>query len=138
MNSFGVESIEEINNAISQIKNVDINTAQINDLVDLLNSAENSLRNFSSDLVNNQFQVIRDEVNKVSNDIREQITDLTDELKKIDLGNATEGIGESIDSISEYTDFVLYATLVPAVILGIALLLSCCGLIIGNNPMKVT
>jgi hypothetical protein len=65
-------------------------------------------------------------------DIKEEITNLTDELKKIDLNNATKDIGDKIETISGYTDTILYVTLVPAIILGVALLLSCCGLIIGN------
>ena len=129
-----VTSYDAINTAISQIKGVDLNLVQINELVDVVNSAEKTLRDFSSAFVNNYTQGIRDDVMEISNDIKEQITSLTDELKKIDLGNATKDIEvKFIDPISEYTDYVLYATLVPAIVLGIALLLSCCGLIIGNS-----
>jgi gas vesicle protein len=129
-----VTNYDEINNAISQINGTlnDEDLEKIKNLVGLVNSAEEVLRNFSSAFVNDYTKVIRDDVTEIMDDIKEEITNLTDELKKIDLNNATKDIGDQIETISGYTDIILYVTLVPAIILGIALLLSCCGLIIGN------
>ena len=129
-----VTSYDEIDNAISQINGTlnDEDLEQIKNLVGLVNSAEEVLRNFSSAFVNDYTKVIRDDVTEIMDDIKEEITNLTDELKKIDLNNATKDIGDQIETISGYTDTILYVTLVPAIILGFALLLSCCGLFIGN------
>ena len=63
---------------------------------------------------------------------------MTEQLKNIDLSNtdAIVEIEETIDKFAGYTDIILYATLVPAIILGIALLFSCFGLILGTKLLK--
>ena len=121
-----IESITQVNNSID--------LKQIQDMVVLINGAEESLEEFSDEFVNNFTQGISDDIKAISYDVRNQVTNLTSELKKIDLNNtdAVIYIGDSIDRLEEYTDYILYATLVPAIILGIALFLSCFGLILGK------
>ena len=73
--------------------------------------------------------------NSVTERFLSQVKNLTDQLRNIDLNNteAVVQIGDTIDSLAESTDFILYATLVPAIILGVALLFSCFGLILGKQ-----
>ena len=126
-------TIDDAIDSISQV-NDSIDLKQIQDMVQLINGAEESLNEFSDDFVNNFTKGISNDINAIADDVRNQITNLTSELKKIDLNNtdAVIYIGDSIDSLEKYTDYILYATMVPAIILGIALLLSCFGLILGK------
>ena len=126
-------TIDEAIKSISRVNDsIDLN--QIQDMAQLINGAEESLNEFSDEFVNNFTQGISNDINAIADDVRNQVTNLTSELKKIDLNNtdAVIHIGDLIDRLEEYTDYILYATLVPAIILGIALFLSCFGLILGK------
>ena len=124
-----------IEDTIAAINNIVVNVTQIEVLVNLTDTAEDVLRNFSTAFVEDYTQVIKDDVHEVTKDIQSQITNLTKELNNIDLNNteAIQDIGSQIDDFASYTDYILYATLAPAILLGIALLLSCFGLIIGMS-----
>ena len=125
------DTIDQAIQSITDISNsVDLN--QIKELVELVNVAEESLTEFSDEFVNNFTQGITNDIVTITDDIQSQVKNLTDDLRDIDLNN-TEAIGDTIDSLAESTDFILYATLVPAIILGVALLLSCFGLILGKQ-----
>ena len=131
-----------ISGIIAAIDNIIIDNStqnEIKELVDLTNNADALLRNFSDAFVEDYTQVIRDDVDTVKSDIKQQVTDLTKELQDIDLNNvdAIQNISKTLDDISDLSDYILYGTLGPAVILGIALLLSCIGLIIGKTHFNV-
>ena len=103
-------------------------------LVSITNTAEEALRNFSAAFVNDYTKVIRENIDNITVDIRHEVASLTSELRNIDLTNteAVQEIDNKLAELSGYTDTVLYVSLVPAIVLGVALLLSCFGLIIGN------
>ena len=130
-----LDGFPTINEAIKAIGDINVNLTQIDEMVQLINSAEDSLREFSDKFVNDFTQDISNEIVNITDEIQTQITDLTDELKNIDLSNtpAIKDIEVTIDNFAGYTDIILYATLVPAIILGVALLLSCFGLLFGTN-----
>ena len=126
--------IKDIITAIDDITIDNSTLEQMEILVDLTKNADTLLRNFSDAFVQDYIQVIRDDVNTVTDDIKKQVTDLTKELQDIDLNNVDviKNISDTIHNISDISDYILYGTLGPAIILGIALLLSCFGLIIGK------
>ena len=123
-----------IEEAKSSIEGITIDVEEIQKLVSLTNTAEEALRNFSAAFVNDYTKVIRDNIDNITVDIRSEVASLTSELRNIDLKNtkAVQEIDDKLNQLSGYTDAVLYVTLVPAIVLGVALLLSCFGLIIGN------
>ena len=123
-----------IEEAKSSIEGITIDVEEIQKLVSLTNTAEEALRNFSAAFVNDYTKVIRENVDNITVDIRHQVASLTSELRNIDLNNteAVQEIDNKLAELSGYTDTVLYVSLVPAIVLGVALLLSCFGLIIGN------
>ena len=123
-----------IEEAKSSIEGITIDVEEIQKLVSLTNTAEEALRNFSAAFVNDYTKVIRENVDNITVDIRHEVATLTSELRNIDLNNteAVQEIDNKLAELSGYTDTVLYVSLVPAIVLGVALLLSCFGLIIGN------
>ena len=123
-----------IEEAKSSIEGITIDVEEIQKLVKLTNTAEEALRNFSAAFVNDYTKVIRENVDNITVDIRHEVATLTSELRNIDLNNteAVQEIDNKLAELSGYTDTVLYVSLVPAIVLGVALLLSCFGLIIGN------
>ena len=123
-----------IEEAKSSIEGITIDVEEIQKLVSLTNTAEEALRNFSAAFVNDYTKVIRENVDNIAVDIRHEVASLTSELRNIDLNNteAVQEIDNKLAELSGYTDTVLYVSLVPAIVLGVALLLSCFGLIIGN------
>ena len=127
-----LDDFETIDNAINSINQLDVNLTQIDQMVELINGAEETLTNFSDKFVNDFTQGITHDIANITDDIKAQVTNLTEELRKIDLDNATIGIRDNIENFANYTDIILYATLVPAIILGVALLFSCFGLIFGK------
>ena len=124
-----------IEDAKSSIEGINIDVEDIETLVNLINTADEALRNFSVAFVNDYTKIISDNVHNITDDIKNQVDSLTSELRNIDLNNTKpiQDIEARLDQLSEYTDVVLYVTLVPAIVLGIALLLSCFGLIIGKK-----
>ena len=124
-----------IEDAKSSIEGINIDVEDIEKLVNLTNTADEALRNFSVAFVNDYTKIISDNVHNITDDIKNQVDSLTSELRNIDLNNTKpiQDIEARLDQLSEYTDVVLYVTLVPAIVLGIALLLSCFGLIIGKK-----
>ena len=123
-----------IEDAKSSIESINIEVDDIETLVNLINKADEALRNFSVAFVNDYTKIISDNVHNITDDIKNQVDSLTSELRNIDLNNTkpVQDIEHRLDQLSGYTDAVLYVTLVPAIVLGIALLLSCFGLIIGK------
>ena len=123
-----------IEDAKSSIESINIDVEDIEKLVNLINTADEAFRNFSVAFVNDYTKIISDNVHNITDDIRNQVDSLTSELRNIDLNNTkpVQDIEHRLDQLSGYTDVVLYVTLVPAIVLGIALLLSCFGLIIGK------
>ena len=123
-----------IEEAKSSIEGITIDVEEIQKLVSLTNTAEEALRNFSVAFVNDYTKVIRENVDNITVDIRNEVASLTSELRNIDLNNteAVQEIDNKLAELSGYTDTVLYVSLVPAIVLGVALLLSCFGLIVGN------
>ena len=123
-----------INETKSSIESITIDVKEIETLVNLTNTAEEALRSFSAAFVNDYTKIIRDNIDNITVDIRSEVASLTSELRNIDLNNtkAVQEIDDKLNQLSGYTDAVLYVTLVPAIVLGVALVLSCFGLIIGN------
>ena len=129
----GLEDFKTIDEAIDSLKDIDVDLTQIEQMVQLINDAKESITDFSEQFVNNFTQGITNDIVDITDDIKAQVTNLTDKLKNIDLNNTEtiQDIGNAIDSFANYTDIILYTTLVPAIILGLALLFSCFGLILG-------
>ena len=123
-----------IDDVKSSIESINIDVKDIEKLVNLTNTADEALRNFSVAFVNDYTKIISKNVHNITDDIKNQVDSLTSELRNIDLNNteAVQDIEDRLEQLYGYTDVVLYVTLVPAIVLGTALLLSCFGLIIGK------
>ena len=127
-----------ISGIITEIDNIVFNDStleEIEGLVDLTHKADTLLGNFSEAFVQDYTQVVRDKVDKVKDNIKRQVVDLTKELQDIDLNNVDtiKDISKTLDDITDVSSYILKWTLGPAIILTIALLLSCIGLIIGTT-----